>query len=464
MSPIEEYLQSNARRFQELLFEWLRIPSVSAIPECKGDVHRAGQWLQDYFTSLGLTSELIRTEGHPLVYAETPPVSGAPVVLVYGHYDVQPADPLERWDTPPFEPTERDGNIYARGASDDKGQLLTHVFAAEACMQGGKRLPFQIKFIIEGEEEVGSASLSKYLKENRKKLAANCVLVSDGCMFGPAQPAITYGLRGIVAMEMTLRGPSRDLHSGVFGGAVMNPAVALTRMLAAAIDENGKIRIPDFYKDVLPITESEHTQFSMLPFNEEQFFEKIGVAKSVGEKGFTSLERRWSRPSFDINGLTSGYQGEGSKTVIPSVASAKFTFRLVPNQNPAEIAANAKTFFESIKPEGVSIEIKYEHGAAGMVVDIDESKFIPPAAAALEQTFGRPPVFTREGGSIPIVAELSQVLKAETLLIGWGQDDDNAHSPNEKFSIGAFRDGILASARFWAEVGRSAAVNERLRT
>lgn len=460
MSTVDDYLQANADRFQNLLFELLRIPGVSADPEAAPEVRRTAQWLVDYLTSLGLTAEQISSDAHPpLVYAETPAVAGAPVVLVYGHYDVQPPDPLELWTTPPFEPTVRDGNVYARGASDDKGQVLTHVFALESLLKSGSTPPFQVKFIIEGEEEVGSESLGRYLKDNAARLAADCIVVSDTCMFGPGQPTITYGLRGILAMELTVRGPARDLHSGVFGGSVMNPAYALSKMLAAIVDENGKIRVPQFYDAVLPISESEHAQFSMLPFDEVGFFEKIGVSKSVGEKGFTSLERRWSRPSFDINGLTSGYQGEGSKTIIPAEASAKFTFRLVPEQKPDEIFTNTKTFLNSIKPEGVDISLEFQHGAEGMVVDLDNSRFIPAASNALEQVFGRPPVFTREGGSIPIVAELARTLKAETLLIGWGQDDDSIHSPNEKFSLAAFRDGIRASARFLANVGRS--VNAR---
>ncbi|MDR3110776.1 MAG: dipeptidase [Planctomycetaceae bacterium] len=452
MKSVEEYIQSHVDEFRERLFEVLRFRSISADTSCGGEIAKTAQWLVDILKPLGLNTELIKTEGNPLIYAETPRIAGAPTLLIYGHYDVQPPDPLELWTTSPFEPTVRDNNIYARGSSDDKGQLLTHVFAIESLLKVGKPLPLQVKFLFEGEEEVGSASLSKYLHDSssKKKLAADCIMVSDTCMFGVGQPTITYGLRGVMALELTVRGPSRDLHSGVFGGSVTNPAIALAKMITQVLDENGRIKVPGFYDDVLTISENEQSQLATLPFNEDEFYSKIGLQSGCGESGFSTLERRWCRPSFDVNGLTSGYQGEGSKTVIPSLASAKFSFRLVPNQSAEKIAAATKNFFDSIKPDGVTIELDYQHGAEAMAIDPAKSRFMKPATEALERTFGRPPVYTREGGSIPIVAEMANVLNAETLLIGWGQDDDNIHSPNEKFSLSAFQNGILASAHFIA--------------
>lgn len=455
MKSIESYLEAESNRFESVFFEMLKIPSISADPEHKPDMLKMASTLNDYFKGLGLKSEIISTETHPLVYAETPPVEGAPTVLVYGHYDVQPPDPLNLWKTPPFEPTVRDGSVFARGATDDKGQFLTHVFGLEAWLKTKEKLPLQIKFLIEGEEEVGSHALETFLKEepNRKKLACDCVVVSDTSMFGPGQPAITYGLRGVMAFELFLSGPSRDLHSGDFGGTLINPSIALIKMLSAMIDENGKIQVPDFYKDVKPISERERSQFAMLPFDETHFFNQIGLEGGTGEQGFTTLERRWARPAYDINGLTAGYQGEGSKTVIASEASAKFTYRLVPDQNPEEIKENTEKFLRSILPPGIKMRLEYAHGAAGMVVDL-ESKFVEAAAESLEKTFGRPPVYTRQGGSIPIVSQLSADLNADVLMIGFGLDDDNLHAPNEKFSLHCFHQGIQTSATLWNEIAK----------
>lgn len=455
MKNIEEYLKSESARFENEFFEQLRIPSISADPERKSDMVRMATRLESYFKGLDLKTEIIPSEGHPLVYAESPAVEGAPTVLVYGHYDVQPPDPLNLWKTPPFEPTVRDGSVFARGATDDKGQYLTHVFGLEAWLKANGSLPLQIKFMIEGEEEVGSQSLEKFLlnKNNREKLACDCVVVSDTSMFGPGQPAITYGLRGVMTFELFLSGPNRDLHSGDFGGTLINPAIALLKMLSQIVNENGKIQIPDFYKDVKPISERERSQFSMLPFDEQHFFDQIGLEGGTGELGFTTLERRWARPSYDINGITAGYQGEGSKTVIPAEASAKFSYRLVPSQNPEEIVANTEKFLKSILPPGIKMRLEYCHGAAGMVVDL-ESKFVEAAAASLEKTFGRPPVYTRQGGSIPIVSQLSTDLDADVLLIGFGLDDDNLHAPNEKFSLHCFHRGILASCTLWNEISK----------
>lgn len=450
-TAVEEFLRANSQRFENDLCELLRIPSISADPAYQDQVRRAAQWVAGRLNALGLSVEVIATAGHPLVYAESPRREGLPTVLVYGHYDVQPAVPLELWTSPPFEPTRRNGDLYARGATDDKGQLLTHVFSAEAWMATQGRLPVNLKYVIEGEEEVGSMGLHEYLPAHADRLACDCVVISDGSQFAPGQPAITYGLRGIACFELQLTGPSRDLHSGMFGGSVSNPVNALTRMLAALIDERGKIRLPGFYDDVVPLTEKEREQFAALPFDEKHYLAQIGVSEPFGEEGYTTLERRWARPTFDINGIWGGYQGEGVKTVLPAHAGAKFSFRLVPNQDPQTVAAGLEAMLRRLCPPGIAMKLVSHHGSPGVLVPL-ESPYIAAASRAIAHAFGRPPVFTREGGSIPIVTAFHQILRADALLIGWGQDDDNPHSPNEKFSLADFHRGIRASAKLWEEL------------
>jgi len=453
----ENYISERKDSFEQQLFEVLRIPSISALTSNKPDVRRAAEWFRNKFTAIGLKSELIETAGHPLVYAETPAVANAPVILIYGHYDVQPPDPLKLWETPPFEPTVRNGNVYARGATDDKGQFLTHVFAVESHLNTAGQLPFQVKFIVEGEEEVGGSGIDAFLnsEEGKKKLASDCILISDTSMFGPGQPTITYGLRGVICFELFLTGPNRDLHSGTFGGSVFNPAIAMSKIIAQLIDENGIVQVPHFYDDVLPLTERESQQFASLPFDEREFFARIGLEKGFGEEGYSTNVRRWARPTFDINGITAGYQGEGPKTIIPSKASAKFSFRVVPNQLPAKIVESTRSYIASLIPEGITHNLVVDHGAPGMCLNLDESGFVAPMSAALEKTFSCPPVFIREGGSIPIAAEFNRVLDADVLLVGWGQDDDALHSPNEKFSLAGFHLGILGSARFIGELTKN---------
>ena len=453
MSSLNEYLENNRDRFESDLSDWLRIPSVSADSSFSSDVKQAAHWLQSHLEDMGMTAELIETAGHPLIYAESPPVPGKPVVLVYGHYDVQPPDPLEEWTTPPFEPTIRDGNIYARGATDDKGQLLTHVKSARAWIESAGELPLQVKYLIEGEEEVGSPNLENYLSTHQQKLACDCVVVSDTSQFARGVPAITFGLRGIAYYELRLSGPKQDLHSGIFGGGVTNPANILARLLAALIDENGRIQIPGFYDDVIPLTDREREQFQALPFNEAQFISNLGVNGLSGESSYSTLERRWARPSCDVHGLWSGYQGEGTKTILPAQAGAKFSFRLVPDQDPASIGAGLREFFESRLPPGIEMELIDFNGTSGILVSL-ESPYIGAAARAIEQGFGCPPVFIREGGSIPIVSTFMRELGADVLLLGWGLNDDNAHSPNEKFSLADFHRGIRASAYLWKELAR----------
>jgi succinyl-diaminopimelate desuccinylase len=453
MNTLHQFLEARAEEFEEELCDLLRIPSVSADSSYRPDVRRAADWVWQQFQALGLSGELVETEGSPLVYAESPPVPDAPTVLVYGHYDVQPPDPLDEWVSPPFEPTRRDGNLYARGATDDKGQMLTHIKSTQAWLATSGSLPVQLKFLIEGEEEVGSECLEKFLETDRQRLACDVVVISDTCQFGAGYPAITYGLRGIAYYELRLRGAKQDLHSGSFGGAVVNPANALAAMLSALVDADGRVQIPGFYDAVVPLSDREREEFAKLPFDEDAFRGQIGVDALGGEAGFTTLERRWARPTCDVNGLWGGYQGEGGKTVLPCRAGAKFSFRLVPRQDPRQVTASLRAFLESQCPPGIQMELVEMHGAPGVLVPL-ESPYIAAAAKSIEDGFGTPPVFIREGGSIPIVTRFYEVLEADTLLLGWGLEDDNAHGPNEKFSLKDFHRGIRTSARLWEELGK----------
>lgn len=417
----------------------------------------AMNWVANKFESAGLQTERIQTAGHPMVYAQTPPVppvggKPAPVVLVYGHYDVQPPQPLEDWISGPFEPTVRDGNLYARGATDDKGQVLTHIQSVCRAMANGETLPLQIKFLIEGEEEVGSQGLETMLPDLAEKLACDCVVISDSSQYADGQPAITYGLRGIATYELTVRGPDQDLHSGSFGGAVQNPAIALTKILSSMMDDDGKIAIEGFYDGVIDVAADEREQWKSLPADDDQFAAAIGVSKLFGEEGYSTDERRWARPTFDINGITAGHQGEGVKTIIPSIASAKFSFRLVPGQDPQRITDAVGQHIASVVPLGVGVEFKPDHGAPAMLAN-RKSPFMAAAAEAIQSAFGTAPVMIREGGSIPIVARFQETLRCDCLLLGWGLSDDNCHSPNEKFRIADYHRGIAASIALWEQIG-----------
>ena len=453
MPALETYLEQHAAAFEDDLCELLRIPSVSADSRHRADVRRAAEWVAGQFRSLELATELCETAGHPIVYAESLAAPGAPTVLVYGHYDVQPPDPLGEWLSPPFEPTRRHGNLYARGATDDKGQMLTHVKSAQAWIRCEGRLPVNLKFLIEGEEEVGSAHLVGFVAANRRRLACDVVVISDTSQFGRGRPAITYGLKGIAYFELRLTGPKQDLHSGTFGGAVTNPANALARVLAALVNERGQVQVPGFYDDVVPLAAEERAQFAALGFDEEEFEKQLGVTAVMGEEGYTTLERRWARPTCDINGLWSGYQGEGSKTVLPARAGAKFSFRLVPRQDPAKIHRSLEAMLRRLLPPGIQMELIAFHGAPGVVVPLD-SPYMAAAARAIELGFGTRPVFIREGGSIPVVSTFREQLGVDTLLLGWGLDDDNTHSPNEKFCLADYHRGIKASACLWRELSK----------
>lgn len=452
-NPLIEKLDAARTRHLDELIDWLKIPSVSSDSTRVADVRAAADWLIKKFDAAGLDVELIPTEGHPMVLAQTPPVDGAPVVVVYGHYDVQPAEPLNLWTTGPFDPDVRDGNLYARGATDDKGQVLTHVQAVCDWMATGQPLPLQIKFLIEGEEEVGSENLERMLPELAERLACDCVVISDSGQYCDGQPAITYGLRGIATYELRIDGPAQDLHSGSFGGAVMNPAIALAHVLSSMVDGAGRIQLPDFYDDVVELTDIERDAWKKLPQDEAEFLKSVGASELFGETGFTADERRWARPTFDVNGITAGHQGEGVKTIIPATASAKFSFRLVPNQDPKKITASVEKHLAAVMPPGVRYELQPDHGATGMLADT-ESRFMQAASDAIEGAFGKTPVLIREGGSIPIVTRFQEVLRCDCLLLGWGLSDDNAHSPNEKFRIADYYHGIHASALLWEELGK----------
>ncbi|HET6881550.1 MAG TPA: dipeptidase [Pirellulales bacterium] len=453
MNRLDRYIQEHAAEFEDDLCELLRIASVSADARHRSDVRRAAEWVAAQFRGLEMNVELCETPGHPIVYAEWLGARGAPTALVYGHYDVQPPDPLDEWLSPPFEPTRRNGNLYARGATDDKGQMLTHVKSAQAWLHSEGRIPINVKFIIEGEEEIGSKHLREFVPNNRERLHCDVIVISDMSQFAPDQPAITYGLRGIAYFELLLSGSKQDLHSGEFGGGVMNPAIALTQMLSALINGQGQIQVPGFYDDVEPLTAVERRQFAELDFSDDEFCRELGIDAVAGEMGYSTLERRWARPTFDINGLWSGYQGEGSKTVLPARAGAKFSFRLVPRQDPKKIHAALESMLRRLLPPGIKMELLAYHGAPGVVVPLD-SPYVQAAARAIEHGFGRAPVYIREGGSIPVVSTFRQQLGVDTLLLGWGLNDDNTHSPNEKFRLVDFHRGIKASARLWEELGQ----------
>jgi acetylornithine deacetylase/succinyl-diaminopimelate desuccinylase-like protein len=460
MSEFDSFLDQNRQRFENDLFEWLRMASIGTDSAYDAEVHKTGNWLAGKFRGIGLKTEVIETVGHPIIYAESPKVDGAPTVLVYGHYDVQPPDPLDLWETPPFEPSVRDGKVFARGATDDKGQMITHLFGVESWLATKGDLPLQVKFLIEGEEESGSTGMNEFLAGKydkdipvTEKIAANIAVISDCSQYAPGQPAITYGLKGITYFQVNLTGPNRDLHSGAFGGTVTNPANALAKMLASLIDEDGRVQIPGFYDNVLALSQRERELFASLGFSDEQYMEELGIDGMTGEAGFSTLERRWARPTFDVSGLWSGYQGEGAKTVLPAKAGAKFSFRLVPDQDVAQIQTSLEKMLRDLCPPGIEMEFQALHGAPGFVLPL-ESPFMEAAARAIERGFGKKPVFVRSGGSIPVVNTFSQLLGIDTLLLGWGQDDDNPHSPNEKFSLEDFHFGISSSCHLWDEISK----------
>ncbi len=398
-------------------------------------------------------TRLIETEGHPLVYAEWNGAPGKPTVLIYGHYDVQPVDPLNLWDTPPFEPTIRNGKIYARGATDDKGQMFMHIKSVEAFFKTKTKLPLNVKFIIEGEEEIGSSNLEKFVSKNTDLLKCNAVLISDTALFAAGMPTLTYGLRGLCYMEVEVTGPNRDLHSGSFGGSVANPINILAQMISKLQNKNGKIAIPGFYDDVVKLTKKERDNFKSLPFSENKYANELGVKELFGETGFSTLERIWVRPTLDCNGIIGGFTEKGAKTVLPSKASAKISMRLVPNQDPKKIAKQFIKYMNSIAPKSVKIKIQDLHGAYPIMTSL-EDKATMAASRAMSKAFGKKTVYMREGGSIPIVVTFAKKLKAAPVLMGLGLNSENLHSPNEHFDLNHFQLGILSSAYFLDEFSR----------
>ena len=457
MDAVLNYLDANKERFVRELSDYVRFPSVSAQPKHQPDLLACAQWLDNHFKTAGLRSELHRTAGNPIVVATTrrPGQSARPHFVLYGHYDVQPPEPFELWKSPPFDARIEGRSMFGRGASDNKGQHLAHLKAVEAYLKTGTTLPCDVTFLIEGEEEVGCTNLAPFLKAHRDELRCEAVVISDTGIPSIKHPALTYALRGIAAIEIIVHGPDRDVHSGIYGGSIDNPAMALSQMLARLRDKNGRIAVPGFYDDVQPLTALERKQLGRIPFKESDYRKFLGVPKLFGEKGYTAIEQRSARPTVEINGLTSGYQGDGSKTIIPAWARAKITMRLVPNQKPARVIKLVSNYLKKICPPSVRVEIKSGHGGEPYLV-APTSSLAKAALNSLRVAFGRDPVLLREGGSIPVVNDIKRILGADSLLLGLALPDDNPHSPNEKFSLDIFELGMKLSANLWPALSKAA--------
>ena len=456
-SIAQPFLDANRDRLLDELKEFLRIPSISTLPEHKGDVARAAEFVARSLKNAGMENvEIIATDKHPLVYADWLHAPGKPTVLCYGHYDVQPPDPLELWKTPPFEPDVRDGNLYARGACDDKGQMYMHIKAVEALrdVYGGK-LPVNLKFLIEGEEEVGGESISKYVPEHKEKLKADVALVSDTELFADGVPTLCIGLRGLMYLEIEAIGPMRDLHSGMYGGAAPNAVYGLIELLAKAKDADGRIQIPGIYDDVVPPDKAETESWQRLPFSEAEFLrDEVGSTALTGEPDQSVLARVWARPTFEVHGIAGGFTGAGAKTVIPSKATAKVSLRLVPGQDPQKVLSSVKKWAEGNTPQGIQTEVRAL--SVGPAISVNpHHRAIEVAAKAFSEMLGKQTVFVRSGGSIPIVGEFAAHLGIPTVLMGFGLPDDGLHSPNEKYRISNYYDGILTIAHFLNEYGKS---------
>jgi acetylornithine deacetylase/succinyl-diaminopimelate desuccinylase-like protein len=454
MNAVIDFINTNRDKYVEELKAYLAIPSISALPEHAADVKRCAEWTADEMRRIGMENvRLIETPGFPVVYGDWLHAEGAPTILFYGHYDVQPVDPLELWESPPFEATVRDGEIYARGSADDKGQVFMHFKAIEAHLKQNAKLPVNIKIILEGEEEVGSANLDNFVKAHKDELSADVVVISDSPMFDRGIPSICYGLRGLVYFQIDLRGTKSDLHSGSFGGAVANPAFVLANVLAQMKDRGGHVKIPGFYDDVRDLRDEEREQWRRLPFNEKRYAKELGAPKLWGETGYSTLERVWARPTFEVNGILAGFTGEGAKTVIPAVAMAKVSMRLVPNQDPDKIAQLFEDYVKKVAPKTVEVKVTRMHGGKPWMTDFD-NKYVQAAGRAIKQGFGQEPVFNREGGSIPVVATFQEILGLPSVLFGVGLPDENAHAPNEKLDLGNFHGGIIASAFLYEEIAK----------
>ena len=452
MQQVLSYLDQNKERYLSELKDFLAIPSVSTNPENKADVQRCAQWVADQMSKIGLQNvKVMSTSGHPVVYGDWLHAPDAPTVLLYGHYDVQPPEPLDLWTSPPFEGTIRDGNLYARGSADDKGQVYIHLKSIEAYLQNTGTLPVNLKLLIEGEEEIGSEHLVPFVTEHKKKLDADLVLISDSSMFAKGVPSICYALRGLAYMQIDLVGPSKDLHSGSFGGTVHNPIQALAEIIAQLHDDKGRVTIPGFYKEVRSLSRAERKSFAKLPWKDKKYAKELGVQELYGEKGFTTLERVWARPTLECNGIWGGFTGEGAKTVLPSKASAKISMRLVPDQKSDVIAKLFEKYIKKITPKSVSVTVRNLHGGEAAITPID-SPGVKAAVVALEKGFGKKPLYQREGGSIPIVVKFKEVLGLDTVLLGFGLPDENAHAPDEFINLDNFYGGMRTSAHFFAEL------------
>lgn len=455
MEKANKYIEDNKDRFLEELKDFLKIPSISNNPENKSDVLNAANWLKSKMFEAGLENiKIYDTKGHPIVYGDWLNAgSDKKTVLIYGHYDVQPVDPLDLWENPPFEPVVKNDKIYARGSADDKGQIFIHIKAIETHIKNYGTIPINLKVIFEGEEEIGSENLESFLKEKKELLKADYVLISDTSMYKENLPSICYGLRGLTYMQIDITGPNRDLHSGTFGGGVENPINALALLISKLKDGKGKILIDGFYDDVVHLTKNERAEFSRLPFDEENYKKDLDVNELFGEEGYSTVERVSARPTLDCNGIWGGYQGQGAKTVLPSLAGAKISMRLVPNQNPDKIAKLFEKYVMKIAPKSINCKITYLHGGKPAVTDINNPA-INAAVKALKSGFGIDPVFFKEGGSIPIVNSFKEELGADAILLGFGLPDDNIHSPNEKFDLKNFYRGISTVTEYYTELSK----------
>jgi acetylornithine deacetylase/succinyl-diaminopimelate desuccinylase-like protein len=452
MQELIGYTERNRDRYLDELRRFLAIPSVSTIKENNTDIARCAEWVAAQFREIGMENvRIFPTAGHPVVYADWLHAPGKPTLLLYGHYDVQPPEPLELWTSPPFEATIRDGNLYARGSADDKGQVFIHMKSIEAYLKNKGALPINLKVIIEGEEEIGSEHLEIFVKEQKQLLKSDLVLISDSSMFARGVPSICYGLRGLSYMQIDLVGPNRDLHSGSFGGTVHNPIQALAEIVASLHDKNGKVTIPGFYNDVRALTGTERKAFKKLPWSDKKYAKDLGVKELYGEKGFTTLERVWARPTLECNGIWGGFTGEGAKTVLPSKASAKISMRLVADQKADRIAKLFEKHIQKIAPKTVSVKARYLHGGEAAITPIN-SPGVKAAVAALQKGFGKKPLYQREGGSIPIVVQFKQLLGVDTVLLGFGLPDENAHAPDEFINLDNFFGGIRTSIHFFNEL------------
>ena len=454
-ADLDRFFTENEKRIREELFELLRIPSVSARTEHNEDTARTAEWVAENIRNAGMQAQVHQTKGHPIVVGQWRGAgTNAPTVLAYGHYDVQPAEPLDLWSSPPFEPTVRDGKIFARGSVDDKGQLFLHVKALEALLRTRGSLPVNVVLLIEGEEEVGSEHLTEFIEANADLLRADAVVISDSAMFAPGLPSILSSLRGMAYFQIDVQGPSTDLHSGSYGGAVVNPAMALARILATMHDGSGHVAIEGFYDKVMDWGDAARQEMRSLPFDDEHFRAETGAPALGGEAGFSTLERLWMRPTCEINGLLSGYTGEGAKTVLPSKAMAKVSCRLVPDQDPLEIEQLMRAHVERFAPKGVTVTVTHLHGGRPWRANL-EGPLFDAARRALAAAFGREPVITGEGGSIPVVGDFQRILGAPVLLMGFGLPGENAHAPNEWMSEENYFKGMRAMAALWEELGRA---------